>query len=231
MKKLMCLLITVLLAGSAVGCISDEAESKALHHYGGDAVRYKSQQEYEAEFLRYLADGEVDERFVEIAPYLPEDYYLMPEGTFGFIEVYYDRMSVVTEEGEGRVLWWDLQKARSELNDRIESMGGFNTRYTPEDHVRSFEFTKVTVNGIEYIVERGFSSPKAIEYRESVGEPLTEEEKIYPREVTVYWEQDGAFVKVYADEKIKITDDAELVSHYGRLQKVYYNTNNAAQGA
>ena len=228
MKKLVCLLIAVLLAGSAAGCTAGEDKSEAIHHYGGDAVRYKSQPEYEAEFLRYLADEEVDERFVEIAPYLPEDYYLMPEGTFGFIEVYYDRMSVVTEEGEGRVLWWNLQKARKELAERIESIGGFNTRYTSEDDVRSYEFTKVTVDGIEYIIERGFSSPKAIAYRESVGDPLTEEEIIYPRDVIVYWEQDGAFVKVYANKRNQITDDAELVSHYGKLQKVYYNTENAA---
>ena len=228
MKKLFCLWMVLLLAISIVGCSAAENESETIHHYGGDAVRYKSQTEYETEFLRYLAGEEVDERFEEIAPYLPEDYYLMPEGNFRFIEVYYDRMSVVTEEGEGRVLWWNLQKARKELADRIESMGGFNTRYTPEDDISTYAFSKVTVGGIEYIIERGFNSPKAIAYRESVGEPLTEEEIIYPREVTVYWEQDGAFVKVYADKKKQITDDAELVSHYGKLQKVYYNTNDAA---
>ena len=231
MKKLVCLLIAVLLAGSAAGCAAGEDKSEAIHHYGGDAVRYKSQQEYEAEFLRYLADEEVDERFVEIAPYLPEDYCLMPEGTFGFIEVYYDRMSVVTEEGEGRVLWWNLEKARKELAERIESMGGFNTRYTPEDDISTYAFSKVTVDGIEYIIERLFDSPKAIAYLESVGEPLTEEEIMYPREMKIYWEQEGAFVKVYANKNKQITDDAELVSHYGKLQKVYYNTNDAAQGA
>ena len=228
MKKWLCFLIAVLLACSAVGCTAGEEESERIQGYGSDAVRYKSQSEYEAEFLRYLAGEDVDERFEEIAPYLPEDYYLMPEGNFRFIEVYYDRMSVVTEEGEGRVLWWNLQKARKELAERIESIGGFNTRYTSEDDVRSYEFTKVTVDGIEYIIERGFSSPKAIAYRESVGDPLTEEEIIYPRDVIVYWEQDGAFVKVYANKRNQITDDAELVSHYGKLQKVYYNTENAA---
>ena len=228
MKKWLCFLIAVLLACSAVGCTAGEEESERIQGYGSDAVRYKSQSEYEAEFLRYLAGEDVDERFEEIAPYLPEDYYLMPEGHFRFIEVYYDRMSVVTEEGEGRVLWWNLQKARKELAERIESIGGFNTRYTSEDDVRSYEFTKVTVDGIEYIIERGFSSPKAIAYRESVGDPLTEEEIIYPRDVIVYWEQDGAFVKVYANKRNQITDDAELVSHYGKLQKVYYNTENAA---
>ena len=228
MKKWLCFLIAVLLACSAVGCTAGEEESERIQGYGSDAVRYKSQSEYEAEFLRYLAGEDVDERFEEIAPYLPEDYYLMPEGNFRFIEVYYDRMSVVTEEGEGRVLWWNLQKARKELAERIESIGGFNTRYTSEDDVRSYEFTKVTVDGIEYIIERGFCSPKAIAYRESVGDPLTEEEIIYPRDVIVYWEQDGAFVKVYANKRNQITDDAELVSHYGKLQKVYYNTENAA---
>ena len=231
MKKLFCLWMVLLLAISIAGCNAAENESEKIHHYGEEAVRYKSQPEYEAEFLRYLAGEDVDERFEEIAPYLPEEYYLMPEGTFGFIEVYYDRMSVVTEEGEGRVLWWNLKKARKELADRIESIGGFNTRYTSEDDVRSYEFTKVTVDGIEYIIERGFCSPKAIAYRESVGDPLTEEEIIYPRDVIVYWEQDGAFVKVYANKRNQITDDAELVSHYGKLQKVYYNTNDAAQGA
>ena len=231
MKKWLCFLIAVLLACSAVGCTAGEEESERIQGYGSDAVRYKSQSEYEAEFLRYLAGEDVDERFEEIAPYLPEDYYLMPEGNFRFIEVYYDRMSVVTEEGEGRVLWWNLQKARKELAERIESIGGFNTRYTSEDDVRSYEFTKVTVDGIEYIIERGFSSPKAIAYRESVGNPLTEEEKMYPREMTIYWEQDGALIEVMVGENKKITDDAELVSHYGKLQKVYYNTNDAAQGA
>jgi len=231
MKKWLCFLIAVLLACSAVGCTAGEEESERIQGYGSDAVRYKSQSEYEAEFLRYLAGEDVDERFEEIAPYLPEDYYLMPEGNFRFIEVYYDRMSVVTEEGEGRVLWWNLQKARKELAERIESIGGFNTRYTSEDDVRSYEFTKVTVDGIEYIIERGFSSPKAIAYRESVGNPLTEEEKMYPREMTIYWEQDGALIEVMVGENKKITDDAELVSHYGKLQKVYYNTNDAAQDA
>ena len=228
MKKWLCLLIAVLLAGSAVGCTSGEDESEAIHHYGGEAVWYESQQEYEAEFLRYLAGEEVDEKFVEIAPYLPEDYYLMPEGKFSLIEVYYSRMSVVTDEAGCREIRWNLKEAKKKLNDRIASMGGFNTRYTPEGHVRSFEFTKVTVNGIEYIIERGFSSPQAIEYRESVGNPLTEEEKMYPREITVYWEQDGAMIIVNADRNKQITDDAELVSHYGKLQKVYYNTGNAA---
>ena len=87
------------------------------------------------------------------------------------------------------------------------------------------------MDGIEYIIERGFSSPKAIAYRESVGNPLTEEEKMYPREMTIYWEQDGALIEVMVGENKKITDDAELVSHYGKLQKVYYNTNDAAQDA
>ena len=228
MKKLFCLWILLLLAISIVGCSYAENESETIHHYGGDAVWYKSQPEYEAEFLRYLAGEEVDERFVKLASYLPEEYYLVQDGEFSFIEVYYDRMSVVTKDGECRTLWWKLKEARKELKDRIESMGGFNTRYTPEDDVRSYEFTKVTVDGIEYIIERGFSSPKAIAYRESVGNPLTEEEKMYPREMTIYWEQDGALIKVIADENIKITDDAELVSHYGKLQKVYYNTNHAA---
>ncbi len=228
MKKLFCLWMVLLLAISIAGCNAAENESETIHHYGEEAVRYRSQPEYEAEFLRYLAGEDVDERFEEIAPYLPEEYYLMPEGTFGFIEVYYDRMSVVTEEGEGRVLWWNLQKARKELADRIESMGGFNTRYTPEDDISTYAFSKVTVDGIEYTIERLFDSPKAIAYLESVGEPLTEEEKMYPREMNIYWEQDGAFVKVYANKKKQITDDAELVSHYGKLQKVYYNTENAA---
>ena len=54
---------------------------------------------------------------------------------------------------------------------------------------------------------------------------------MYPREMKIYWEQEGAFVKVYANKNKQITDDAELVSHYGKLQKVYYDTNDAAQGA
>lgn len=228
MKKWLCFLIAVLLACAAAGCTAGKEESERIQGYGSDAVRYKSQQEYEEEFLRYLADEEVDERFVEIAPYLPEEYYLVQEGEFSFIEVYYDRMSVVTKDGECRTLWWKLKEARKELKDRIESMGGFNTRYTPEDDISTYAFSKVTVDGIEYIIERLFDSPKAIAYLESVGEPLTEEEKMYPREMTIYWEQDGALIEVMVGENKKITDDAELVSHYGKLQKVYYNTENAA---
>ena len=54
---------------------------------------------------------------------------------------------------------------------------------------------------------------------------------MYPREMNIYWEQDGALIEVIANKNKQITDDAELVSHYDKLQKVYYNTNDAAQGA
>ena len=232
MKKLFCLWMVLLLAISIAGCNAAENESETIHHYGEERIRFHTREEYEKEFLKYVAGKDVDERIEVVAGYMPKEYYLMPEGDFRMIEIYYDVMSVCAEdEHSWRELYWNLKEAKKELNNRIASMGGFNTRYTPEDDVRSYEFTKVTVDGIEYIIERGFSSPKAIAYRESVGEPLTEEEIMYPREMTIYWEQDGAFVKVYADENIKITDDAELVSHYGKLQKVYYNTNDAAQGA
>ena len=182
--------------------------------------------------MKYVAGEDVDERLAAVARYMPEDYYLMPAGEFEQIEMYYDVMAVLSkEEGSFREVYWNAAKKKRELNEQIKSMGGFNNRYTSEDFFTIYVFSKVTVEGIEYIIERGFNGPKAIEYRESVEDPLTEEEILYPRLVFIYWEQDGAWIKLYANKNKQITDDAELVSHYGKLQKVYYNTNDAAQGA
>ena len=230
MKKLMSVLaIIVLIGGAMTGC-GTESDEIVFQGYGEEAVRFYTKEEYEAEFLKYVAGEDVDERLAAVARYMPEDYYLMPAGEFEQIEMYYDVMTVLSKE-EGRIVYWNAAKKKRELNEQIKSMGGFNNRYTSEDFFTIYVFSKVTVEGIEYIIERGFNGPKAIEYRESVGNPLTEEEILYPRLVFIYWEQDGAWIKLYANKNKQITDDAELVSHYGKLQKVYYNTNDAAQGA
>ena len=230
MKKLMSVLaIIVLIGGAMTGC-GTESDEIVFQGYGEEAVRFYTKEEYEAEFLKYVAGEDVDERLAAVARYMPEDYYLMPAGEFEQIEMYYDVMTVLSKE-EGRIVYWNAAKKKRELNERIKSMGGFNNRYTSENSFTIYVFSKVTVEGIEYIIERGFNGPKAIEYRESVGNPLTEEEILYPRLVFIYWEQDGAWIKLYANKNKQITDDAELVSHYGKLQKVYYNTNDAAQGA
>ena len=230
MKKLMSVLaIIVLIGGAMTGC-GTESDEIVFQGYGEEAVRFYTKEEYEAEFLKYVAGEDVDERLAAVARYMPEDYYLMPAGEFEQIEMYYDVMTVLSKE-EGRIVYWNAAKKKRELNERIKSMGGFNNRYTSEDFFTIYVFSKVTVEGIEYIIERGFNGPKAIEYRESVEDPLTEEEILYPRLVFIYWEQDGAWIKLYANKNKQITDDAELVSHYGKLQKVYYNTNDAAQGA
>ena len=230
MKKLMSVLaIIVLIGGAMTGC-GTESDEIVFQGYGEEAVRFYTKEEYEAEFLKYVAGEDVDERLAAVARYMPEDYYLMPAGEFEQIEMYYDVMTVLSKE-EGRIVYWNAAKKKRELNEQIKSMGGFNNRYTSEDFFTIYVFSKVTVEGIEYIIERGFNGPKAIEYRESVGNPLTEEEILYPRLVFISWEQDGAWIKLYANKIKQITDDAELVSHYGKLQKVYYNTNDAAQGA
>ena len=230
MKKLMSVLaIIVLIGGAMTGC-GTESDEIVFQGYGEEAVRFYTKEEYEAEFLKYVAGEDVDERLAAVARYMPEDYYLMPAGEFEQIEMYYDVMTVLSKE-EGRIVYWNAAKKKRELNERIKSMGGFNNRYTSENSFTIYVFSEVTVEGIEYIIERGFNGPKAIEYRESVGNPLTEEEILYPRLVFIYWEQDGAWIKLYANKNKQITDDAELVSHYGKLQKVYYNTNDAAQGA
>ena len=230
MKKLMSVLaIIVLIGGAMTGC-GTESDEIVFQGYGEEAVRFYTKEEYEAEFLKYVAGEDVDERLAAVARYMPEDYYLMPAGEFEQIEMYYDVMTVLSKE-EGRIVYWNAAKKKRELNERIKSMGGFNNRYTSENSFTIYVFSEVTVEGIEYIIERGFNGPKAIEYRESVEDPLTEEEILYPRLVFIYWEQDGAWIKLYANKNKQITDDAELVSHYGKLQKVYYNTNDAAQGA
>ena len=223
------LAIIVLIGGAMTGC-GTESDEIVFQGYGEEAVRFYTKEEYEAEFLKYVAGEDVDERLAAVARYMPEDYYLMPAGEFEQIEMYYDVMTVLSKE-EGRIVYWNAAKKKRELNERIKSMGGFNNRYTPENSFTIYVFSEVTVEGIEYIIERGFNGPKAIEYRESVGNPLTEEEILYPRLVFIYWEQDGAWIKLYANKNKQITDDAELVSHYGKLQKVYYDTNDAAQGA
>ena len=230
MKKLMSVLaIIVLIGGAMTGC-GTESDEIVFQGYGEEAVRFYTKEEYEAEFLKYVAGEDVDERLAAVARYMPEDYYLMPAGEFEQIEMYYDVMTVLSKE-EGRIVYWNAAKKKRELNERIKSMGGFNNRYTSENSFTIYVFSEVTVEGIEYIIERGFNGPKAIEYRESVGNPLTEEEILYPRLVFIYWEQDGAWIKLYANKNKQITDDAELVSHYDKLQKVYYNTNDAEQGA
>ncbi len=230
MKKLMSVLaIIVLIGGAMTGC-GTESDEIVFQGYGEEAVRFYTKEEYEAEFLKYVAGEDVDERLAAVARYMPEDYYLMPAGEFEQIEMYYDVMTVLSKE-EGRIVYWNAAKKKRELNERIKSMGGFNNRYTSENSFTIYVFSEVTVEGIEYIIERGFNGPKAIEYRESVGNPLTEEEIMYPREMNIYWEQDGALIEVIANKNKQITDDAELVSHYDKLQKVYYNTNDAAQGA
>ena len=230
MKKLMSVLaIIVLIGGAMTGC-GTESDEIVFQGYGEEAVRFYTKEEYEAEFLKYVAGEDVDERLAAVARYMPEDYYLMPAGEFEQIEMYYDVMTVLSKE-EGRIVYWNAAKKKRELNERIKSMGGFNNRYTSENSFTIYVFSEVTVEGIEYIIERGFNGPKAIEYRESVEDPLTEEEILYPRLVFIYWEQDGAWIKLYANKNKQITDDAELVSHYGKLQKVYYNTNDAAQDA
>ena len=230
MKKLMSVLaIIVLIGGAMTGC-GTESDEIVFQGYGEEAVRFYTKEAYEAEFLKYVAGEDVDERLAAVARYMPEDYYLMPAGEFEQIEMYYDVMTVLSKE-EGRIVYWNAAKKKRELNERIKSMGGFNNRYTSENSFTIYVFSEVTVEGIEYIIERGFNGPKAIEYRESVGNPLTEEEIMYPREMNIYWEQDGALIEVIANKNKQITDDAELVSHYGKLQKVYYNTNDAAQGA
>ena len=223
------LAIIVLIGGAMTGC-GTESDEIVFQGYGEEAVRFYTKEEYEAEFLKYVAGEDVDERLAAVARYMPEDYYLMPAGEFEQIEMYYDVMTVLSKE-EGRIVYWNAAKKKRELNERIKSMGGFNNRYTSENSFTIYVFSEVTVEGIEYIIERGFNGPKAIEYRESVGNPLTEEEILYPRLVFIYWEQDGAWIKLYANKNKQITDDAELVSHYDKLQKVYYNTNDAAQGA
>ena len=232
MKKLMSVLaIIVLIGGAMTGC-GTESDEIVFQGYGEEAVRFYTKEEYEAEFLKYVAGEDVDERLAAVARYMPEDYYLMPAGEFEQIEMYYDVMAVLSkEEGSFREVYWNAAKKKRELNERIKSMGGFNNRYTSENSFTIYVFSEVTVEGIEYIIERGFNGPKAIEYRESVGNPLTEEEIMYPREMNIYWEQDGALIEVIANKNKQITDDAELVSHYGKLQKVYYDTNDAAQGA
>ena len=230
MKKLMSVLaIIVLIGGAMIGC-GTESDEIVFQGYGEEAVRFYTKEEYEAEFLKYVAGEDVDERLAAVARYMPEDYYLMPAGEFEQIEMYYDVMTVLSKE-EGRIVYWNAAKKKRELNERIKSMGGFNNRYTSENSFTIYVFSEVTVEGIEYIIERGFNGPKAIEYRESVGNPLTEEEIMYPREMNIYWEQDGALIEVIANKNKQITDDAELVSHYDKLQKVYYNTNDAAQDA
>lgn len=227
---LSCLLITV------------ACQTAPKDEFSGQLFSYSSQELFEQEVMMAKDDTkngeEVAERILYIkdaVTYMPDEFYLTPtEGTFNYITLNDSIMGVsfynnVGEKKEYKISWnLEYKKAYTK---RIKENGGYN--YLPgleeQDGIRSL-YTKVAVDGLQYTIERMYSSKSAVEYKKSIGEPLTQEKIDTPIMMHVYWEQDNALVEyIVLDENLKKEmDDAVIVSSVGKLQKVYYNTNHAA---
>ncbi len=230
---LACLFITV-------GC-----QTASKDEFSGQTFSYSSQELFEQEVVTAknssIISDELDDHILYIkaaVAYIPDKFYLAPtEGTFNYITLRDSIMGVSFDNNAGERkeyrISWNAEDKRAYAN-RIRENGGYN--YLPgieeQNGIRSL-YTKVTVDGLQYTIERMYSSKSAIEYKESIGEPLTQEEIESPIMLHVYWEQENALIDyIVLDENLqKETDDAVIVRTVGKLQKVYYDTNDAAQGA
>ncbi len=230
---LACLLITV------------ACQTAPKDEFSGQIFSYSSQDLFEQEVVMAKdstkSSEEMADRILHIkeaVKYMPDKFYLAPtEGTFNYITLSDSIMGVSFDNNAGEKkeykISWNLEYKQAYTN-RIRENGGYN--YLPgleeQNGIRSL-YTKVTVDGLQYTIERMYSSKSAVEYKESIGEPLTQEEIESPIMMHVYWEQENALIEyIVLDENLKKeTDDAVIASSVGKLQKVYYDTNDAAQGA